>query len=375
MWFNHVKFKFSGLIILLALLVSGCWDVIDIDRRAIVIALGLDAAPDNKVIASAQIPLVETSPISLGAQMPEKPFHTITSQANNAFNATLGLEAKAVKSLFWGQLKVVVINTALAERGLKKYSEFLERHPEIPPIGNMALTEALSQDILTVGLGSKFLPGVAIDEFFASKVKSNKVYPIRIWQFIKGIEVGPTDTYLPIVAYDEEEKVYSISGIGVFHRDHLVGKLSQDATMMAGIMMGKPLHASLTVPIGKLGEITYRRVDFNRGITVLRTQPNIEFLIKVNAKGYGTSITTDQTELSSKDIEMIENHTTSFIKKHMMDTIRRLQRLGSDIIGFGDTIRANRPKAWKRLDWEAEYPRANIQVSVKFTLERVGKFR
>lgn len=106
MWISHLKFKFVIPIILMMLLISGCWDVTDIDRRDIVIALGLDAVPDNKVIASAQIPLVETSPISFGAQMPEKPFHTITSQANNAFNATLKLETKAVKRLFWGSLRL-----------------------------------------------------------------------------------------------------------------------------------------------------------------------------------------------------------------------------------------------------------------------------
>ena len=128
--------------------------------------------PDNKVLASAQIPLVETSPIALGAGAPEKPFHTITSQGKTAFNAILGLETKAVKSLFWGQIKVVVINTALAERGLKKYGEFLERHPEIPPISHMALTETTSQDILSVSLGSKFVPGMAINNYFVSESQS-----------------------------------------------------------------------------------------------------------------------------------------------------------------------------------------------------------
>lgn len=375
MWISHLNFKFAIFIMLAMLLISGCWDVTDIDRRAIVIALGLDAAPDNKVMASAQIPLVETSPISLGAQLPEKPFHTITSQAKNAFDATLRLETKAVKRLFWGQLKVVVVNTALAERGLKKYSEFLERHPEIPPISYMALTETTSSDILSVGLSSRFLPGTAIDEYFTSKVKANKVYPLRIWQFVKSIEVEPTDAYLPIIAYDKEEQVYSISGIGVFSRDRLVGKLSENETMMAGIIMGKPLNASLSVPIGKLGEITYRRVDLNRNITILRTRPKVEFLVEVSAKGFGTSVTSDRAELSAENIKKIEKATAEFIKKDMLDTIRHLQLLGSDIIGFGDVIRANKPEIWKRLNWEEEYPRASIQVRVRFGLERVGKYR
>ncbi|HEX3046434.1 MAG TPA: Ger(x)C family spore germination protein [Bacillota bacterium] len=362
-------------IIPLLFLIPGCKDFDDIDRRAIVIALGLDTAPDNQVMASAQIPLVETSPISLGAQPSEKPFHTITSQGNTALEAIQELENKAVKSLFWGQLKVVIISTALAERGLKKYSEFLERHPEIPPTTNMALTETTSQEILSVGLSSKFLPGMAMDDYFEEKVKADEVYPILTWQFVKGIEVKPKDTYLPIIAYDQAEQVYNIRAIGAFHRDRLAGKLPENETRMAGIIMGKSDNATYKAPIGEMGTITYRRVISKSKLTLQKTRPNIEFLVKVSAKGFGPSITSDRTGLSAKDIKKIEKATAESMKKDILTSLRHLQQLNTDIIGFGDYIRANKPEVWKSLNWDQDYPLADFRVNVKFTLERVGKYR
>ena len=92
---------------------------------------------------------------------------------------------------------------------------------------------------------------------------------------------------------------------------------------------------ALTVPIGKMGEITYRRVVSKSKITILRTQPNLEFLIKVSAKGFGPSITSDQTELSAEDIKEIERATAESMRKDILNTIHHLQQLNSDIIGFG----------------------------------------
>ena len=49
----------------------------------------------------------------------------------------------------------------------------------------------------------------------------------------------------PLSPIIKRNKSITLSGIGVFHRDRLVGKLSENETRMAGIVMGKPMLCQL----------------------------------------------------------------------------------------------------------------------------------
>lgn len=356
-------------------LISGCAnDTNDIDRRGIVVGLGLDAAPGKKVTATAQFPTIDSPSLSFFGQTPQKPFINFSIQDEDAYEAVQGIESKSTRSLFLGQLKIILVHSDLAELGLVKYTEWLARHPEIPPLAYIALTQTTAKDIISATLANKFIPALAMNTFFELQAKTNKVYPIELWQFIKGIELKPTDAYLPIISYDAQDQAYSIHGIGVFHRDRLVGYLSDNQTRMAGIVMGKTSNASFMVPNGRLGKLTYRRVTATSKIAIVRVGPNIEFLVTIKAKGYLPSITSDQTALKAKDIQEIENATASFLKAGIRGALNYLQKLNSDIIGFGDIIRANKPEVWEGLNWETEYPHVNFKVKVKFTLERAGKY-
>jgi spore germination protein KC len=161
----------------------------------------------------------------------------------------------------------------------------------------------------------------------------------------------------------------------VFHRDRLVGKLSETESRIAGMMMNKTHNATFTAPVGKMGEVSYRKLVWKRKIKIVKTKPEMEFLINVGAKGFGPELTGDPTELSPKKIKTIEKVTKNYLKKQILTTVRHLQRLNSDIVGFGDLVRAEKPDIWKRLNWDEDYSRVNFGVTVKFTLERVGKYR
>lgn len=362
------------LMILLMFAISGCWDIEDLDDRAPIIALGLDAAPNNMVMASAQVPLFEPPPV-LGASASEKSFHTITSIAKTSYGAATGLENKAAKSIFWGHLKAVVVNSALAERGLKQYCSFLERLPQIRPQCLMVLTSTTTQDLLSVSLSSKMLPGLAIFDFLMLTAKWDEFYPMPVWIFTTEMENGPVDPFLPIISYDQEEQVFRSEGLAVFHRDRLVGKLSENESRMALLIMGKAKNAYLTVPVPGMGEITLHGMSANSRLKICRIRPKIVFQVEVKANGMAGEITSDRTNLKTGDIKKIEHAIAASLKKDMLATIRHLQQVRSDIIGFGDTVRADQPTIWKKLNWDQEYPRLIMQLKVRFNLEQVGEYR
>jgi spore germination protein KC len=151
-------------ICLLSFFISGCWDVSEIDRRSLIVAIGLDSTGEDKVKYTAEIPVVQNllPPVINGQASQEKLSYIITSEADSAFNTTSGLQNKTERPLFDGQIKAIVISTDLAKRGLQPFTDFLERHPKIPPQAEVILTPGTAETFLSSNLASKTMVATAV---------------------------------------------------------------------------------------------------------------------------------------------------------------------------------------------------------------------
>jgi spore germination protein KC len=366
-------------ICLLSLFISGCWDVSEIDRRSVVIAIGLDSAGEDKVKFTAEIPLVQNLlPPAIGGQSSQgKLSYIITSEAESAFNTTSGLQNKTERPLFDGQVQAVVISTGLAKRGLQPLTDFLERHPEIPPQAEIILTPGTAEALLSSNLTSKTMVATALDNFFES-LKQDQTYTMKVWQFLHAIDTNPDEpeeAFLSLVAFEPKEQVLVFRGMGVFHGDKLAGELSGNEARMFGLLTGKARNTYLQVPSSKFGRLTYRGVKGGSKVKVTIHEGRFDFLIKVRAKGFLVEMTKSKADLSPQDIKFIQDSSAHALENEMTQTVHHLQELNSDILNLGELVRATHPRVWRRLDWNREFPKVSIRVEVKFQAERTGKFR
>ncbi len=76
-----------------------------------------------------------------------------------------------------------------------------------------------------------------------------------------------------------------------------------------------------------------------------------------------------------EDIKEIEQKTERAVKAEMMKTIRNLQELNSDILGFGELVRATQPEVWRRINWDTEFPQVQVKIDFTFNIERTGYYR
>ena len=369
-----------GFILLITSLCSGCWDVEEINHRAIVIALGLDLTPAGMIKMSAQIPVV--SDLASGgsgggrAAAPPKPFHVVSSEAETSYGTVGNLQSKTGNSLFLGQLKTTIISTDLAERGLKPYVNFLERHPEMSSTSVVVLTKGSAAEILGTPLNSKEIPGLSILNFLRSSSKADLAYSLREWQIVRATAVGPGDVYLPMISISQPEQAYIINGLGVFHHDRMVGELSDNETRMFGFLTGKAKNAYPSVYINnQIGTATFRNVTVDSKTKAIAKGDQIEFVIKSRARGFLVELTSSKSPLDVKDVKLIQTKTEQAIKGEMVKTVRHLQNLNSDILGFGELVRATLPNTWQRINWDQEYPRVKVSIDFKFNVEKTGTHR
>jgi spore germination protein KC len=356
---------------------SGCWDVEDINNRAIVLGLGLDVTPEGRIRVSAQVPIVMDmhAPTVRGGQEPAKPFQIVSGESDTSFGAVPELQSKTIRSLFYGQLQAVIISVDLARHGLKPLVDFLDRHPKIPPQAWIILSKDRAEDILNTPVFSKEITGISIHDFLHSISKADLMYVLKETEIIKAFTTGLEDAYMPFIATDPVKKEYIINGLGVFHQDRMVGELSDNETRMFGFLAGKTNNAYPSIPLDNVNKATFRQVKARTKIKAISKGNRIEFLIKSRAKGYLVEMTNAKTNLDIKDIKEIEEKTERVIKAEMMKTIRHLQEVNSDILGFGELVRATQPEVWRRINWDREFPHVQVKINFKFNIERTGTYR
>ncbi|HEX3047623.1 MAG TPA: Ger(x)C family spore germination protein [Bacillota bacterium] len=373
---KRFDFKIYSLLFTL-LTLSGCWDVDDINKRSVVLALGLDLTPEGRIRVSAQVPVIRDiyAPYISGGQAAPKPFQVVSGEADSSFGAVPEFQSKTIRSLFYGQIQAVIISADLAKRGLKPLVDFLERHPKIPPQAWVILSRGRAEDFLNTPLYSKEIPSLALQIFFHSMSKSDRAYPLQETEIVKAFTTGLEDAYMPLIAVDPAKREYNIDGLGVFHRDRLVGELSGAETRMFGFLSGRTGNAYPSIHLDNENKATFREVKASTKVKAIPKGQEIEFLFKTRARGYLVELTNAKANLSLKDIREIEQKTERAVKAEMLKTLRHLQELNSDILGLGELVRATQPEVWRRIDWEREFPRIGVKVDFKFNIERTGTYR
>ncbi|NLW55776.1 MAG: hypothetical protein GX050_04020 [Firmicutes bacterium] len=161
-----MRIKF-WLLWLLPLFLSGCWDAEEVTKRTVVMALGLDRMENGRIKVTLQLPIVEELfPLSAGTPVVEKPFSILSAEGETGFAAVPGLQAKAQRSLFFGQIKALLISRKLAETGLKGVIDPLHRHAKIPPQAFVYLTEDRANDMLDHSFWHKRIASEVLVDYF-----------------------------------------------------------------------------------------------------------------------------------------------------------------------------------------------------------------
>ena len=368
------------LLCLIIITTVGCWDVEEVSNRAFVIGLGLDQASENQIKVVMKLPLLDNlmAPSTVAINDANNTHYLLSSKSTSVLQAISDIQTRANGTLFSSQIKTIVISAALAETGLKPHLDSLTRKTEPPPQALVTLTEQTAEDILGATLIPSTIAPFTVVRFFRSPRTKDQTFPINLWEFkhrIDSLTEEPEEGYLPIIYYDSEQKSYIIKGIGVFHDDRLVGKLSGPQARMFGLFTGRATAATIQVSIEQDQLLTYSNVTAKKQVTATLKDGKVHFLCELKAFGNLGEITKPEFPLSDRRTKQFERATARAIKEQMNAMVSYLQEVNSDVLDLGELLRSRYPKIWEQVDWDVDFPRANVEILVQFSSRRTGIFR
>ena len=115
----------------LILLLTGCWDSVELNRRAVVSGVAIDRGPteDKKFRVSFQVSVSEeiagdrtrgTSPVAL-----------YTGSGRSMYEAFSNASSQSARFLSLGHVRVIVISETFAREGIKDIMDILERESDM----------------------------------------------------------------------------------------------------------------------------------------------------------------------------------------------------------------------------------------------------
>lgn len=365
----------------MAFALSGCWDLVEVDRRTFATTIGIDSDQQGNVSLSVQLPLPEhmlsSSASSTSGQSPNKEFSTSRITAKTANEALDILQTRTYRELVIEQNKSIVISESAAKRGIKPLIDFFIRNPKAPPQSLIFVAHHhTAEEVLSMMPVQEILPGLQFISSAQSPVKSDRTYFISVGQFeTKAIHTA-TDAYAPLIDLEQKEGMYEVAGLAVFDGFHLAGELNMEETQMFGLLSSQMDAGQLTLSLPEQGILSLRNVNARSSIKVRIAKDGSPFFIaKVQFHSTLSELEKEHKDVSPQVIRRLELAMQRVLTPKISRVIRKLQSYNSDIIDFGEEYRVQHFESWKKRSWKQTFPEARFKVIVHAKIERDGILR
>ncbi len=338
----------SGILAVLC----GCWNIKDINHRALPIAMGLEGT-DDELQVYLLIPFNDRN----------KQDTIIVSETGKTINEIIDKINKNIElQIDLLHLKIIVFERAIAEKGLNDSIASFMRAGDVSAKTIVTITDHKLKVLFERMKSSTIEQGIGIYNYFEKNAGwSPHLAQTRIWHVFRSSQSHAKDVPVPLINPGRTTTLAS-PGSAVLRQGKMVGKITSDETLMFNAFAGS----------GSQGKI--------------EVMDHASVLIVSDTLTHRTSLEGDTPVLNSKltlKVTIIETKgspTATLIKKELEELwtqryrqmFGKVQAMRSDILGLGQLFRSK--LSMGRLDrWRDEYyPRLKFNLKVKAIIQNEG---
>ncbi|WP_138495609.1 Ger(x)C family spore germination protein [Paenibacillus pinistramenti] len=374
-------------VLLCMLLLTGCWDRLELNDRAILLGTGVDLLEDGRYMMTANI-VVPLAAGSKGGNGGTPGFLTETAVGKDLTDAKQNMQKKLSRVAFSGHRRNIFIGESLARHGLSHLMDQYARSPDVRPRSNIYVVKGgTAQQAMSLFYKLETNPSIAVQkiqekvgapisrsllDFFILINKDN----CGVMPSLKLVdpEVEPvkkTDNDSP------PQPTLEIEGIGIFNEElKLVGYMEMDDFWVRLWVTNRLKHRDQTESIGgKEDTVSIRLTHLKSKVTPEFNEDGVSFNILLKAKGEVIENNTALALADEQAVKDLEQQFEKILQSRAEQSIKKIQTgYGLDIFGLGDSIRMFHPYKWRRLEpnWENTFKKAEIKVRVDLNVRGTG---
>ncbi len=364
-------------VILLLLAVSvlqltGCWNYREIDKVSIVAGAAIDKERDRYVVTVEVIDMKSGKESVVESKI-------IEGRGQSIFDAVRNIIQISGKRLYWAHSKILIISQEIAREGVADVIDFYARDSE-PRFALYLLIskEETAKDIFLMESFAEDIKSFDIEDMLSSEESVLKVSGIVLYEFINDLGAEGKSATLPSISLilNNDQKRPELSGEAVFKKDRLIGFLDGKESKIlhyildetqGGLLVGEEISQDvdkeLTLEVFENGTTTKIKPEYVSGDLTINIEVDITAAIAEN-RGGNYFVTKESVDQMKKEVEKA-------MEEKIKNLILKVQsEYGSDIFGFGRTVKADMPKTWKKIknNWGDIFENLEVKVTVDFKI-------
>ena len=363
------------------ILLTGCWNRVEINDIAIVTAIGLDLVEDDQLRLTLQVAVPSKLVTGGTGGSSGKSTIVISETGATVSEAYRNIQGKLSRRIFFSQSRVLLIGEDLAKKGVFHIVDFHTRYAE-PRINSFIM--------FTKGKASKIInsmpkfESVSAEEMRELAKMGLKVYVRDFLNMLltEGIEPFASQFTLKPLEVSTKNKsgeTQAVSGIAVFKGDKLVGWMDEVETRGLLWIRNEIKTGVITIKIPE------EKGGGNISMEIVRGETNIVPILKQGELKLDVDVVTELSVIENdskvnlhetKVIEEIQTNAEEEISKRIEMIIEKAKKeYKSDIFGFGQSVYKKYPKEWNthyKKNWENEFAQTKVTIHSKALVRRIG---
>ncbi|OZB98751.1 Ger(x)C family spore germination protein [Paenibacillus sp. XY044] len=354
--------------------ISGCWDRTEVNDLALIMAAGMDAAPNGKVELSVQIYTPSQSSSSSEGGM--------TSFGNGGdmvivksatgidlAEAAQRLQEEMPRKVFWGHSEVFIAGEELAKRGILDQVDFLFRHPQPREHAYFFVSKGKAKSILSIN--------TRMERDSAETLRELTVLSGGMGVTLKdlsGMLTGRSKAAIvPLIGRKEDDGEGSntypyINGAAVLIMGKMTGQYKGEAKRYVQIIRNELKSTTVTFPVQKSkgedgGVMSVHLIKCHTHLipTIRRNQWSITVRVQGEA-----SVLQNESHVNvmlPNEIPQLEQQLNKEIESKVKETFRQIQEEShADVFGTADAFWRKYPKRWtkEQARWDEIFPEVSV---------------
>lgn len=369
-----IRFLFTIFLCALLFFAGGCWDILLIEDLAMVIAIGFDVDPENPDLMVVTM----TSPTL--SEEKKEPMATVTVKAESIDQALHNVQRQSEDILVLGQTNVLIFCEEFARSG--RLSEVMSQLSQLRDINANAkvvvVKGATAQNVLQ--LSSPVEPRAAVylvdlleRNHFTGMI--NQATVSEYWRKHYTLGIDPVVALIDITGHEDEKEGFRVAGAGLFNSaGKMTGTLTDEEVISYNIITGDAPRRRFITKVKISGHkrnvsglIERSKVKIK---TKIKDKPSIDVRMELIVDGLDADW--DANVLDPKVTDKLAKLLAKDFQGNIQELFEKSQKVQADFAGLGRHVRVQHSEWFNGKDWAEEYKDADISVSVKVTVRRIG---
>lgn len=365
------------LLILIILILTGCWNSSEVDDEAIVHGVGFDFDKESNML-EVYAEVVKPTP-SEDASFQSAENLVLQLEAESPLHGAREFIRNVKRRLQFGHTRLWIVGEDLAKEPFVPVFDVIRRDPMNRLNSYIFITK---DEIDEIFMTTTLYENLSSDEIVSGLEQSKftaEFIPVLLYEFIGLNEERLQTAYLPIinVVEDVSGTITSIEGTAVIKEQRMVGELNIDETVGLAVLTDRAQGGVITVPTIEEGEIISMEVK-GSNTTVSPKLHGKELHVKIDVSVYGElgdNVMVNPEEINENFILEAEKLIEKDLESTLRATLDKLQELKADITDIGVETYRSFPQKWKNIEsiyHDEIFPDATIDINISADIFHQG---